>query len=100
MCGTARTSSSTRFQALKVWKDHDSRLNLLVTDMVMPHMNGRELSQRLKAMHPSLKVLYISGYVNEKTLDLDSLVKGMDFMQKPFTLEDIAHRTRELLDKN
>jgi PAS domain S-box-containing protein len=86
-------------EALKVWDQNEGSLNLLVTDVVMPHMNGRELSIRLKALHPGLKVLYISGYVHGKTLDLESLDKGMDFIQKPFTPDDIARCTRELLDK-
>lgn len=83
-------------QALELSENHSSRMPLLITDMVMPGMNGRELAQRLWVRHPHLKVLFMSGYTDSAMLGI--LEVGTAFLQKPFSAQDLASKLRELLE--
>jgi PAS domain S-box-containing protein len=84
-------------EALQVSRGHDGVLNLVVTDVVMPHMGGRELAGILFAERPGVKVLFMSGYSNDG-LDLrDFESEDTDFIPKPFTASDLIERTRSLL---
>ena len=67
--------------------------------MVMPGMSGRKLAERLKEIHPEMKVLYMSGYTDNAILHHGILETGINFMQKPFTLDGLASKVREVLDK-
>ena len=71
---------------------------LLVTDVIMPELNGRELARRLDARWPGLKVLYLSGYTDEAIVRHGVLEPGVAFLQKPFTPEGLAQKVREVLD--
>jgi CheY-like chemotaxis protein len=71
---------------------------ILVTDVVMPGMNGRALAERLRAGHPGLKVLFVSGYADNAVLRDGVLEPGLSFLQKPFTPEVLARKVREVLD--
>ena len=85
-------------EAVEISERHEGPIHLLVTDVVMPGMSGRELGERLTMLSPELKVLYISGYA-EKTVGGGGLLKpGTAFLQKPFTPDVLAHSVRELLD--
>jgi CheY-like chemotaxis protein len=75
----------------------EGRVDLLVTDVVMPVMNGRELAARLRRRDPGLKVLYVSGYAADAALT-DAAEDGCGFLQKPFSLDALAARVRALLD--
>jgi len=70
---------------------------LLLTDVVMPGMTGKELSQRVRALHPDISVLFCSGYTAD-VLDQGAFSPGTDFLAKPFTVEEMATRIRQLLD--
>ena len=83
--------------AMRVAERHTDDIQLLVTDVVMPHMSGRELARRLGAVRPHMKALFMSGYTDHALL-LDDLAPGTEFMQKPFTPEVFARRVRSLLD--
>jgi two-component system, cell cycle sensor histidine kinase and response regulator CckA len=83
-------------RALALFGEHRTRIALLVTDIVMPQMNGRALAERLRAEQPALKVLYISGYTDELVLAPGS--DGAAFLQKPFTPLVLARKVREVLD--
>ncbi|MEO8294575.1 MAG: response regulator [Gemmatimonadota bacterium] len=82
-------------EALRLVEQHKPRLDLLVTDVVMPGMSGPELATRLTGQHPMLKVLYISGYADEALGQRGILNEGVDFLQKPFTPQDLTRRIRE-----
>lgn len=79
---------------------HDGPVHLLLTDVVMPEMNGRELYARLAPLRPDLKVLYMSGYTDNVILHHGVLEAGIDFIQKPFSVQGLANKIRMILDKN
>ena len=73
-------------------------IDLLVTDVVMPEMSGRELAETLRDRRPDLKVLYISGYTDDEVLQRGVSGRDMAFVRKPFTAEELLRRVRGLLD--
>jgi two-component system cell cycle sensor histidine kinase/response regulator CckA len=76
----------------------DPLVHLLVTDVVMPQMNGRELAQRLQMLHSNLKVLYMSGYTDDAIVRHGVLETHMNFLQKPYTGGSLTKKVREVLD--
>ncbi|MHB8789449.1 MAG: hybrid sensor histidine kinase/response regulator [Desulfobulbaceae bacterium] len=78
--------------------EHAGRVDLLLTDVVMPEMNGRELAGRLQALYPDLKVLYMSGYTADVIAHRGVLETGVHFIQKPFAKRALAEKIREVLD--
>ncbi len=74
--------------------------HLLLADVVMPGMNGRELHQRLLDQRPALKVLFMSGYTDNVIVHQGILDAGIDFLQKPFTVESLTRRVREALEES
>lgn len=83
--------------ALSMAADHEGKIDLLLTDVVMPEMNGKELAQRIEALRPGLKCLYMSGYTANVIAHHGILDKGVRFIAKPFSLRDLAARLRETL---
>jgi CheY-like chemotaxis protein len=92
------TTCSPR-EALRLAAEHAGSLHLLLTDVILPEMNGRELSQRLRASYPELKHLYMSGYTADVIAHQGMLEEGVRFIQKPFTMRSLAARVREVLDQ-
>jgi two-component system cell cycle sensor histidine kinase/response regulator CckA len=89
-------SAAAPHEAVTAAAEHD--FDLLVTDVVMPEMNGRELAELLEETRPGLRVLYISGYAGHVLLQDGVLSETTSFLQKPFALEDLARKVREVLD--
>ena len=85
-------------EALRIHERCSQSINLLVTDIVMPQMGGRELAERVTAVCPRLKVLFISGYTDDALLR-GAFAEGRPFLQKPFSPETLAARVRSLLDE-
>lgn len=85
-------------EALMICREHSARIHLLMTDVVMPQMNGRELAERLTSLRPELKVLYMSGYTDDAIVHHGVLDEGIAFLEKPFTAKALMHKVRELLD--
>ena len=83
--------------ALRVAERHADKIHLLVTDVVMPHMSGRKLAERLAEMRPGLKTLFMSGYTDHALLPED-VTPGAEFLQKPFTPDVLARRVRRILE--
>jgi two-component system cell cycle sensor histidine kinase/response regulator CckA len=73
-------------------------VHLLVTDVVMPEMNGRELAARLRVIRPELRTLFVSGYPATALAPRGVLEEGVHFLQKPFSVEDLAVSVRAALD--
>ncbi len=86
-------------EALAIARQHGAPIDLLVTDVVMPGMNGRDLALALMAERPGLAVLYMSGYNEELTEPHGVLPSGRQFLAKPFTPQTLVGRVRELLDR-
>jgi PAS domain S-box-containing protein len=85
-------------QALEIAAAHKAAIHILVTDVVMPRLSGRELVTRLTAARPDLKVLYISGYTDDSVFRHGVLEGGVAFLQKPFNLKDLAQKIRDVLE--
>lgn len=85
-------------EALQICKDHQGPIHLMVTDVVMPHMSGRELAERLTSLRPELRVLFMSGYPDKAIAHHGVLEAGTSFLQKPFTLSALECKVRDLLD--
>ena len=69
-----------------------------MTDVIMPGMSGKELANRLKALMPDLKVLFMSGYTDDPIMHNGVLGRGVAFLQKPFTPEALSGKVRETID--
>jgi two-component system, cell cycle sensor histidine kinase and response regulator CckA len=74
-------------------------IHLLLTDVVMPRMSGRDLAKQLTTRHPHLRVLFMSGYTHNVIAENGTLEEGLSFLQKPFTPRTLAQRVRETLDR-
>jgi CheY-like chemotaxis protein len=75
-------------------------IHMVLTDVVMPGMSGRQLADQLIHLYPKMKVLYMSGYTNNAVFHHGVLEKGANYIQKPFTIDGLMKKMREVLDKN
>jgi PAS domain S-box-containing protein len=85
--------------AVRLFTEHDGAIDLVVTDVVMPGLGGRELVGRLKIMRPDLPVLFVSGYTEEGVRKQGVLEPGSAYLEKPFTPEKLLRMTRAILDR-
>lgn len=90
--------ASDGVQALDIAAAHPGVIQLLITDVVMPRLSGRELANQIATAGRDLKVLYISGYTDDSIFRHGVLEGGMEFLQKPFNLRTLAQKIREILD--
>jgi len=86
-------------EALAIAGSHPAAIDLLVTDVVMPGMDGRELADRLLPIHPETRCLFMSGYTDDAIVRRGVREEGMPFLQKPFTIDALALKVREVLDE-
>ena len=84
-------------EALNMAEDYDGEIHLLVTDVIMPHMNGHELAHKLTALRPDMKVLYVSGYSDNDIGDHGTLDPRFELLQKPFTPQVLARKIRDVI---
>jgi signal transduction histidine kinase len=84
-------------EALDLAEDYDDEIHLLVTDVIMPHMNGHELAARLSALRPDMKILYVSGYSDNDIGDHGLLEPHSELLQKPFTPQTLARKIRDVI---
>ena len=96
--GYAVLEASTPARAMDLARDHKGKIHLLITDVVMPEMNGKDLAERLQALYPDLRGLFMSGYTTNVIAHRAVLNEGVHFMQKPFFIKDLAVKVREALD--
>jgi two-component system, cell cycle sensor histidine kinase and response regulator CckA len=85
--------------ALGIFLEEGDSISLVVSDIVLPRMNGPALANELRASRPSLKVLYVSGYTENAFLSSGALSSGIDLLEKPFAPDALARRVRTILDR-
>jgi len=90
--------SSDAGKAFLICHEYNNEIDLLLTDMIMPAMNGRQLYENLKMLRPNIKVLYMSGYTEDVIVHHGILEEKTHFIQKPFTIDDLARKVRDVLD--
>ncbi len=86
--------------ALQIAGQQTEPLHMLITDVVMPGMGGRELASNIRTSRPKTKILYLSGYTEDAVVHEGVLESGASFLQKPFTLQTLARKVREVLDRD
>ena len=91
-------TASNGEEALRVAETYNGEIHLLLTDVVMPQMGGKPLATVLREKRPELKVLFSSGYTDNSIVHHGVLDSGLQFLQKPFTLDGLSRKVREVLD--
>ena len=84
--------------ALSVAQNYSSKIHLVVTDVVMPNMSGGQLAKELRRRRPETKLVFVSGYAGKTVLDHDVFDDETPFLQKPYSLRDLASKIRVALD--
>jgi two-component system, cell cycle sensor histidine kinase and response regulator CckA len=85
--------------AIKLASEYKESIHLLFTDVVMPDMNGKELAKELKSFHTEMKCVFMSGYASDTVLRHGILEEGVNFIRKPYTINELASKIREVLDR-
>lgn len=98
LCGYKVIEAENGIAALSLCERFDGHIHLLMTDVVMPKMGGRELAQILQEAYPQMAVLFTSGYTDDAIIRHGILNDGANFIQKPFTFENLTRKVREMLD--
>ena len=96
--GYVTLSAGTPTEAIRIFQESSSKIHLVITDVVMPEMNGRELVDQLKRIQPGIKYLFMSGYTANIIAHQGVMDKGVNFIQKPFTLKTLATKIREVMN--
>ncbi len=99
MLGYRVFGAATPAEAILLAEQHAGDLQLLITDVIMPGMNGRELAELMTSHYPELKIIFMSGYTGDVIAHHGVLEEGVNFIQKPFSLQTFARKVRETLDK-
>ena len=92
-------TANTATEAIRLAKEHAGKIDLLITDVVMPDMNGRELAGNLFSLYPNIKRMFMSGYTANVIAHHGVLEEGVQFIQKPFGMKDLAVKVRETLEE-
>ena len=92
-------SASNGREALSIFHEYRDTINLVLTDVIMPQMSGRELAEKITAEKANMKILYFSGYTDNSIVHHGVLDEGMEFIQKPFSHIELANKIKEVLKK-
>jgi PAS domain S-box-containing protein len=93
-------SATTSSQAITLCKEFKDDIHLVLSDIIMPDMNGVELITLMRELHPEIKAIFMSGYTTNMAIESMGMEKNMVFLQKPFTFEELAHKIRDSLKTN
>ncbi len=93
-------AAATPGEAIRLAREHVGEIHLLMTDVVMPEMDGRELAKNLLSLYPHLRRLFMSGYTADVIAHHGVLDEGVHFLQKPFSVDDLASAVRKALDRD
>ena len=91
-------AAHTPSEAIRLASENIDKIQILITDVVMPEMNGKDLAEKLQSLYPQLKCLYMSGYTSDVIAHHGVLDEGVYFIQKPYSLLDLASKVRAVLD--
>ncbi len=91
-------AAATPGEAIHLANQHSGEIHLLITDVVMPEMNGRDLARKLLSLYPDIRRMFMSGYTADVIAHQGVLDEGVRFIQKPFSMKDLAAKVREALD--
>jgi len=91
-------TASSPGEALRVVKEHNGKIDLLLTDLIMPEMNGKDLAKKVVSLFPDIVCLFMSGYTDNVIVHHGVLDEGIHFIQKPFSKQILSKKVRELLD--
>ena len=91
-------SAGSAAEALQVCHRHPGPIHLLLTDVVMPEMNGRELAEQIVCVRPGIRVLYMTGYTEDQMLRAGISADEVALVRKPFSITDLERKVRELLE--
>jgi two-component system cell cycle sensor histidine kinase/response regulator CckA len=92
-------TAATPGEALRLAREYDARIDLLITDVVMPEMNGRDLAKSVLNLYPNMKRLFMSGYTADVIAHHGVVEEGVHFIQKPFTVETLGEKVRNVLER-
>jgi two-component system, cell cycle sensor histidine kinase and response regulator CckA len=98
-CGYGVIEAKDGFEAIELCHQNGKEIDLLLTDVVMPLMSGRELAEKIKEMKPTIKILFTSGYTEDAVVRHGVSESEMNFIQKPFSFDELAKKVRTLLDE-
>jgi two-component system cell cycle sensor histidine kinase/response regulator CckA len=98
-CGYTVLEASDGEEALRIAGEYDGPIHLMISDVVMPHLGGRELARRMQALRPAMPVLFMSGYADDAVVRHGVLDAEFPFLQKPFSPSALARKVREVLDQ-
>jgi len=91
--------AATPAEAIRLAREDAGPIHVLLTDVVMPEMNGRDLARHLLSIHPEMECLFMSGYTANAIAHHGVLDEGVHFLQKPFAIEVLSAKLREVLDR-
>ncbi|MGD0036724.1 MAG: response regulator, partial [Bacteroidota bacterium] len=91
-------SAQSPSDAFAICEKYGDKIDLLITDVIMPEMNGKELKKRIEVKYPGIKVLFMSGYPSDIVAHRGVLEEDVEFLQKPFTPVILAKKIREVLN--
>jgi CheY-like chemotaxis protein len=100
MLGYRVLTAGTPSEAIRMAGEFAKDIHLLVTDVVMPEMNGQDLAGTLLPQYPHLKCLFMSGYTSDIIAQQGILVDGVQFIQKPFSIKDLADKVGRVLERS
>ncbi|MBU3949550.1 MAG: response regulator [Proteobacteria bacterium] len=92
-------AANTPSEAIRLAEENASKIRLFLTDVIMPEMSGSDLAKRMKSLYPGMKILFMSGYPASLITHKGLLDKGVNFIQKPFSMKDLAFKVRDAVRK-
>lgn len=98
--GYTVVTAGTPGEAIRLAHEHSGDIHLLITDVVMPEMNGRDLARNILTLYPGLKCLFMSGFTADVIAHHGVLDEGVNFIQKPFSMSELTAKLREVLDRD
>jgi CheY-like chemotaxis protein len=99
-CGYTVISTVSSSEACALFEQHVAEIDLLLSDVIMPKVSGKELYNQIRAIKPDIKVLFMSGYTDDIITNRGVLPQGANFIHKPFAIKAFAHKVRSVLDKD